>query len=424
MRPPQSRLRPARRHWPAAGRRVQLIEVDQRRVERVRRARRVSRAGRLPRGGNVTLNLVAYSTPQPAYAKLIAAFQKTPAGAHVKFTQSYGASGDQANAVVAGQAADVVEFSVLTDMTKLVKKNLVAADWDSNAEHGFVTDSVVSFVVRKGNPKHIEDWSDLIKPGVKVLTPNPFSSGSARWNILGAYGAQLKAGDTDAQATDYLKALFKNVIVQDASGSKALADFVGGAGDVLLSYENEAIYAQAKGQAVDYVIPSDTLLIENPVAVTTTTKYPVQAKAFVDFLYSQAGQQIFADIGYRPTLPGVTSTVHKFPVPAGLVQHQLARRLAGSDHEVLRPDERRDHGESRSPTVSLPPNSTLDDAGGPGAPARSASPTSDVPAPSWWAAAIGQELARRHVTWARARHAVPELPGVDPARCRRLEVAE
>ena len=265
-----------------------------------------------------TLNLVAYSTPQPAYAKLIAAFQKTPAGKNVKFTQSYGASGDQAAAVIAGQAADVVEFSLLTDMTKLVKKKLVAADWDSNPEHGFVTDSVVSLVVRKGNPKGIKDWSDLIKPGVKVLTPNPFSSGSARWNIMAAYGAQIKAGDTDAQATDYLKALFKNVIVQDASGSKALTDFVGGAGDVLLSYENEAIYAQAKGQAVDYVVPNDTLLIENPVAVTTTTKYPVQAKAFVDFLYSQAGQQIFADIGYRPTLPGVTSTVNKFPVPSGL----------------------------------------------------------------------------------------------------------
>jgi sulfate/thiosulfate-binding protein len=277
-----------------------------------------SPAGSAAAGGAATLNLVAYSTPQPAYAKLIAAFQKTPAGANVKFTQSYGASGDQAAAVIAGQAADVVEFSLLTDMTKLVNKKLVAADWNSNAEHGFVTDSVVSFVVRKGNPKGIKDWSDLIKPGVKVLTPNPFSSGSARWNIMGAYGAQIKAGDTDAQATDYLKALFKNVIVQDASGSKALADFVGGAGDVLLSYENEAIYAQAKGQAVDYVIPSDTLLIENPVAVTTTTKYPVQAKAFVDFLYSQAGQQIFADIGYRPTLPGVTSTVNKFPVPTGL----------------------------------------------------------------------------------------------------------
>ncbi|HEY5199298.1 MAG TPA: sulfate ABC transporter substrate-binding protein [Acidothermaceae bacterium] len=275
-------------------------------------------SGSVAAGGPATLNLVAYSTPQPAYVKLIAAFQKTPAGKNVKFTQSYGASGDQAAAVIAGQAADVVEFSLLTDMTKLVNKKVVAADWNANPEHGFVTDSVVSLVVRKGNPKGIKDWPDLIKPGVKVLTPNPFSSGSARWNIMAAYGAQIKAGDSDAQATDYLRSLLKNVIVQDASGSKALADFVGGAGDVLLSYENEAIYAQAKGQAVDYVIPSDTLLIENPVAVTTTTKYPVQAKAFVDFLYSQAGQQIFADSGYRPTLPGVTSTVNKFPVPTGL----------------------------------------------------------------------------------------------------------
>jgi sulfate/thiosulfate-binding protein len=269
-------------------------------------------------GGDVTLNLVAYSTPQPAYLKLIAAFQKTPAGAHVKFTQSYGASGDQANAVVSGQAADVVEFSLETDMTKLVKKNLVAADWNANQYKGFVTNSVVSFVTRKGNPKGIKDWPDLIKPGIKVLTPNPFSSGSARWNILGAYGAQIKAGKTDAQATDYLKSLLKNVQVQDASGSKALADFVGGAGDVLISYENEAIYAQAKAQAVDYVIPNDTLLIQNPIAVTATTKHPTEAKAFVDFLYSPAGQQIFADTGYRPVVAGVTPAKGAFPTPSGL----------------------------------------------------------------------------------------------------------
>jgi sulfate/thiosulfate-binding protein len=269
-------------------------------------------------GGDVTLNLVAYSTPQPAYAKLIAAFRKTPAGAHVKFTQSYGASGDQANAVVSGQAADVVEFSLLTDMTKLVKKNLVASDWNSDQYHGFVTDSVVAFVTRKGNPRHILDWPDLIKPGIKVLTPNPFSSGSARWNILGAYGAQIKAGKTDAEAADYLKGLLKNVPVQDASGSKALADFVGGAGDVLISYENEAIYAQDKGQAVDYVIPNDTLLIENPIAVVSTTKHPAEARAFVDFLYSKAGQQIFADAGYRPVVAGVTPAKGAFPTPSGL----------------------------------------------------------------------------------------------------------
>ena len=269
-------------------------------------------------GGDVTLNIVAYSTPAPAYAELIAAFQKTPAGAGVKFTQSYGASGDQANAVVNGQEADIVEFSLETDMTKLVKKNLVASDWNTGQYDGFITDSVVSFVVRKGNPKHIEDWPDLIQPGLKVLTPNPFSSGSARWNILGAYGAVKKAGETDAQADDYLTKLLKNVPVQDASGAKALTDFVGGAGDVLISYENEAIYAQQKKQPVDYVIPDDTLLIQNPIAITTNTKHPAQARAFLDFLYSKAGQKIFADNGYRPVVDGVTPAGKPFPTPPGL----------------------------------------------------------------------------------------------------------
>jgi sulfate/thiosulfate-binding protein len=268
-------------------------------------------------GSDVTLSLVAYSTPQPAYAKLIAAFQKTKAGKHVKFEQSYGASGDQAAAVIAGQKADIVEFSLLTDMTKLVKKNLVASNWDSNQYNGFITNSVVSFVVRKGNPKNIKDWSDLVKPGIKVLTPNPFSSGSARWNILGAYGAAIKQGDTEAQATQYLTDLLHNVPVQDASGAKALTDFTSGEGDVLISYENEAIYAKAQKQPVDYIIPSDTLLIQNPIAVTANTAHPVQAKAFLAFLYSKAGQQIFADTGYRPVVSGITS-VNKFPTPSGL----------------------------------------------------------------------------------------------------------
>ena len=268
-------------------------------------------------GSDVTLKLVAYSTPQPAYTALIAAFQKTSAGKHVKFSQSYGASGDQASAVLSGEAADIVEFSLQTDMTKLVKKNLVAANWNVNQYKGFVTDSVVSFVVRKGNPKHIENWSDLVKPGLKVLTPNPFSSGSARWNILGAYGAAIKQGDTQAQATQYLTQLLHNVPVQDASGAKALTDFISGEGDVLISYENEAIYAQEKKEPVDYVTPSDTLLIQNPIAVTKNSAHPTQAQAFLSFLYSKQGQQIFADTGYRPVVSGIKSK-NSFPTPSGL----------------------------------------------------------------------------------------------------------
>ena len=268
-------------------------------------------------GANVTLSLVAYSTPQPAYAKLISAFQQTTAGKHVKFAQSYGASGDQAAAVIAGQKADIVEFSLLTDMSKLVAKKLVAPSWDSNQYNGFVTDSVVSLVVRKGNPKGISGWSDLVRPGLKVLTPNPFSSGSARWNILAAYGAALQQGDTQALAVGYLTQLLHNVPVQDASGAKALTDFTSGEGDVLISYEDEAIYAQERKQAVDYITPRDTLLIQNPIAVTADSAHPKQAQAFLDFLYSQQGQQVFADTGYRPIVTGITS-VNKFPTPAGL----------------------------------------------------------------------------------------------------------
>ncbi len=268
-------------------------------------------------GAAVTLDLVAYSTPQPAYQALIAAFRATPAGRNVRFRQSYGPSGSQANAVLDGKPADVVEFSLQTDMTKLVKKGLVAPDWNADPQHGFITDSVVTFVVRKGNPKHILGWRDLVKPGVAVLTPNPFSSGSARWNILGAYGAALRSGGTEADATAYLAALLRHVPVQDTSGARALQTFVGGIGDVLISYENEALYAKAKGQPIDDVVPDRTLLIENPVAVTRRSAHRHEAAAFVDFLHSTRAQQIFADTGYRPVVGGIHAE-EPFPTPTGL----------------------------------------------------------------------------------------------------------
>ncbi|MDQ1603336.1 MAG: sulfate/thiosulfate transport system substrate-binding protein [Actinomycetota bacterium] len=269
-------------------------------------------------GGNtVTLSLVAYSTPQTAYEQLITAFQQTPAGKNVRFTQSYGASGDQSRAVDSGLNADYVAFSLETDMTRLVDDGKVAKNWDQNQYHGMVTDSVVSLVTRKGNPKHITDWSDLTRKDVDVITPNPFSSGSARWNIMAAYGAQIKSGKSPAQATAYLKAMLSNVSVQDDSGRAALQTFTGGKGDVLISYENEAIFAQKKGEQIDYVIPDDTLLIENPAAVTTNAKAPEPAKAWLQYLYTPEAQQTFADNGYRPVVEG-TVPKDQFPTPRGL----------------------------------------------------------------------------------------------------------
>ena len=278
-----------------------------------------SSSGSTGSGGSspsVQLALVAYSTPQAAYAKIIKAFQATPQGQNITFTQSYGASGDQSRAVAAGLKADIVNFALQPDITRLVTANIVAADWNTDQYKGMITKSVVVIGVRKGNPKGIKTWTDLTKPGVQVITANPFTSGGARWNVMAAYGAVSSKGADKQAGIDYLHALFKNVPVQDDSARKALQTFTGGKGDAFLSYENEAIFAQANGQAVDYVVPDSTILIENPAAVTSTSKHPKEAKEFLDFLHSAAAQQIFADAGYRPVLAGIADG--KFPTPANL----------------------------------------------------------------------------------------------------------
>src|SRR3954449_11256673 len=265
-------------------------------------------------GGSSSLSLVAYSTPKEAYADLIPAFNKTPEGKGVTFDQPYGASGDQSHAVGGGLPADVVEFSLESDVTRLVDSGLVDKSWNQNQYKGMVTDSVVVFVTRKGNPKNIKTWEDLTKPGVSVITPNPFTSGSARWNIMAAYGSQIEQGKSDAEATAYLKSLFDNVAVQDKSGRDALTTFTGGKGDVLLSYENEAIAAQQAGEDVDYTIPPQTILIENPIAVTKEGSGKEAANAFVKYLYTPEAQGIFASKGYRPVVKGAPGA-DKFPKP-------------------------------------------------------------------------------------------------------------
>jgi sulfate/thiosulfate transport system substrate-binding protein len=268
-------------------------------------------------GSSKSLRLVAYSTPQKAYDALIAQFESTAAGQGASFTESFGASGAQSRAVAAGQPADVVAFSLEPDISKLVKAGLVPVTWNADAYKGMVTDSVVVLVVRTGNPKGIHGWADLVRPGIKVVTPNVFSSGSAKWNLMAAYGAQIKLGQSPDQALAYVKALLKNTVTQPDSGSKATAAFVGGVGDVLISYENEAIQAKNSGAAVDYVTPDQTILIENPIAVTTHAKNPALARAFVDYLHSDAAQKIFAEHGYRPVVAADLDKT-QFPTPAQL----------------------------------------------------------------------------------------------------------
>jgi sulfate/thiosulfate transport system substrate-binding protein len=261
---------------------------------------------------DVKLSLVAYSTPREAYAKLIPAFQKTAAGNGVSFSQSYGASGEQSRAVAAGLPADVAAFSLAPDITSLVQKGLVPASWSKNKWNGMVTRSVVVFVLRDGNPKHIRTWDDLVKPGVQVVTPNPFTSGGARWNVMAAYGAELRAGKSPKQAVAYLQKLFKHVVAQPSSAREALQTFLAGRGDAMLAYENEAILAQKNGQSVQFLIPKSTILIENPIAVTTKSSHKREATAFVNFLHTLPAQKIFADNGYRPLLKAAVKG-HSFP---------------------------------------------------------------------------------------------------------------
>ena len=250
-------------------------------------------------GGN-RLTLVAYSTPREAYEELTKDFARTAEGKDVSFDQSYGSSGEQSRAVESGLRADVVAFSLAPDVERLVEAGLVAKGWSDDQYDGMVTRSVVVFAVRKGNPEGIREWSDLVRDGIEVITPNPFTSGGARWNVMAAYGAQRKLGASHDEAVEYLRELFRQVSVQDKSARESLQTFVGGKGDVLIAYENEAFTAREKGEELDWVIPDQTILIENPIAVTKDAGE--KARAFVDYLRTEEAQGIFEEKGYRTIL--------------------------------------------------------------------------------------------------------------------------
>jgi sulfate transport system substrate-binding protein len=250
-----------------------------------------------------TINLVGYSVLETANEPVFADFEKTDAGKDVEFNTSYGASGDQSRAVESGADADVVHFSLETDVTRLVDAGLVDENWKDTPTSGIATSSVVVFVVRKGNPDNIQTWDDIVKPGVDIITPNPGSSGSARWNILAAWAHVTGNGGTEDEAKAYLTELLNNTIALPGSARDATTAFTGGNGDVLLSYENEAILAKRNGAEVDYVVPPDTLLIENPATVTKTAG--AEAKAFLEFMTSPEGQADYAESGFRPVIDGV-----------------------------------------------------------------------------------------------------------------------
>jgi sulfate transport system substrate-binding protein len=249
------------------------------------------------------LSIVGFAVPEAANKAIAAEWAKTDEGKEVSFKTSYGASGDQSRAVADGLDADYVHFSVASDVTRLVDAGLVAEDWNAGDNKGVVSSSIVVFAVRPGNPLGIDSWDDLTKPGVEIVTPNPSSSGAARWNALAAWGQVIESGGTEEEANAYLDALFANVVALPNSGRDATQAFVGGTGNVFLTYENEAILARQNGEEFDYVIPETTILIENPGAVLADAD--PKAESWLEFVLGTEGQKQFALKGFRPIIDGV-----------------------------------------------------------------------------------------------------------------------
>jgi sulfate/thiosulfate transport system substrate-binding protein len=273
-----------------------------------------------PANANTSITLVAYSAPEPGWSKVIPAFNASQEGKGVQVITSYGASGDQSRGVVDGKPADIVNFSVEPDITRLVKAGKVSSDWNKDATKGIPFGSVVSLVVRPGNPKNIKDWDDLLRPGVEVITPSPLSSGSAKWNLLAPYAVKSGGGHDPQAGIDYINKLVgQHVKLRPGSGREATDVFVQGSGDVLISYENEAIATERLGKPVTHLNPSQTFKIENPVAVVNSTAHLNAATAFKNFQYTAQAQKLWAAAGFRPVDPAVAADVRsQFPMPAKL----------------------------------------------------------------------------------------------------------
>jgi len=280
------------------------------------------------------VSVVGFSVLKTANEPVIADFQKTDAGKGVEFTTSYGASGDQSRAVIGGLPADEVHLSLEPDVSKIVEAGLIDASWNQTPTKGIVTDSEVVFLVRKGNPLGITSWDDIVKPGVKVITPNPASSGSAKWNILAAWAHGAGSSQDEAKGKAFVTKVLDNTVALPGSGSDALASFVAGNGDVLLAYENDSIAAVAAGDDVEYILPDDTLLIQNPVALTKDASNA--AKDFLEFQLSEAGQSDYAKAGFRPVIDGIDVEVPgandpSNPFPAVKTQYTIDETFGGWD---------------------------------------------------------------------------------------------
>ncbi|MBX7453547.1 extracellular solute-binding protein [Mycolicibacterium sp. 3033] len=263
----------------------------------------------------VTLKVLAFPETEPAWTTMASAFAATPEGAEVAVDASYGSSAEQSRAVESGTTADVVNVSVEPDIARLVETGKVDENWDAGVTEGIPFGSVVSLVVRPGNPENIDDWGDLLRPDVEVITASPLSSGSAWWNLLAPY-AWASGGGQDPQAgLDYVRELVTDhVRLHPASDREASEAFRQGNGDVLLTSEVEALSV-----GFEQIHPPQTMKIESPVAVVGTGRHLEQAVDLVNFLFTAEAQKLWAEAGFRPVDPGVLADyTDEFPAPQTL----------------------------------------------------------------------------------------------------------
>jgi sulfate/thiosulfate transport system substrate-binding protein len=279
--------------------------------------------------GNLRLTLGAYTTPREAYSKaIIPKFQKywkQKTGQNVEFQESYQGSGAQSRAIISGFEADIAALSLAGDVERIAQSGLITHDWRANQNEGIVSTSVVVLAVRPGNPKKIVDWADLARPGLKLLTPDPKTSGGAQWNIAALYGAALRgytgvAKNDQAAAKEFLKRVLLNLSIMDKGARESITTFEKGVGDVAITYENEVLVGRQAGQKYEYIIPGSTILIENPVALVDTyvDKHGVRevAEGFIEFLREKEAQRVFAQFGLRPVDPETASEVNNRFQPA------------------------------------------------------------------------------------------------------------
>ncbi len=286
--------------------------------------------GRSDSYGEATLTLGAYTTPREAYSKaIIPEFQKhwkAKTGQEVEFQESYQGSGAQSRAITSGFEADIAALSLESDVTRVAEAGLIRHDWQANQYRGIVSTSLVVIAVRPGNPLGVRDWTDLTRPGLKVLTPDPKTSGGAQWNIAAIYGAALRGyadvpkGDPRG-AREFLGRVLRNVSIMDKGARESITNFEKGVGDVAVTYENEVLVGRKAGQKYDYVIPRSTILIENPVALVDAyvDKHGVRraAEGFIDFLWTRDAQRVFAKYGLRPVETATAQEVAGQFQPAG-----------------------------------------------------------------------------------------------------------